>query len=180
MSLAAATSPIPRRRILPPPTEPTEAPTEPAANDCTLGNSADGNAVLAVARGSDGSLERLGTFPTGGLGTGKGLGSQAPIAISDDRQFLYVVNPGSNDISSFQIFEDHLSLISITDSGGLRLVSLTLRGDRLYVECRRLFGARVRRRGRLVDRNRGRQEEPEHARGPHRPPRLASTLAATC
>jgi len=118
------------------PADPTDPPSEPAAMEgmvFTLGNSADGNAVLAFARGGDGSLERLGTFPTGGLGTGKGLGSQAPLAISDDREFLYVVNPGSNDISSFQIFEDHLSLISITDSGGLRPVSLTLRGNRLYV-----------------------------------------------
>jgi 6-phosphogluconolactonase (cycloisomerase 2 family) len=124
-----------------PPVEDTEDEPDPPDTDpvetsgmvFSLSNDADGNAVLAYARNSDGTLDELGTFPTGGLGTGQGIGSQGPLAVSEDHQYLYVVNPGSNDISGFQIFDDHLSLISITDSGGLRPVSVTLRGNRLYV-----------------------------------------------
>jgi hypothetical protein len=99
----------------------------------TLGNEADGNAVLAYARDANGQLDSLGIFPTGGMGSGGGLGSQSSLVASADGQYLYVVNAGSNDISSFEVFDDHLSLISITDSGGLRPVSLTLRENRLYV-----------------------------------------------
>ncbi|MCA9582093.1 MAG: beta-propeller fold lactonase family protein, partial [Myxococcales bacterium] len=88
---------------------------------------------LFYKRGADGQLESQGMFPTGGLGTGEGIGSQSSLAMSDDGKYLYVVNPGSDNISSFEVFDDHLSLVTIVPSGGKRPVSLTLRGTRLYV-----------------------------------------------
>ena len=42
----------------------------------TLTNEASGNAVAVFDRASDGSLTPDGTVPTGGNGTGAGLGSQ--------------------------------------------------------------------------------------------------------
>lgn len=113
--------------------DPEPTPITESGMIFTLGNEADGNAVLAYARGADGQLDPLGTFPTGGFGSGGGLGSQSSLVASADGKYLYVVNAGSNDISAFEVFDDHLSLISITDSGGLRPVSLTLRENRLYV-----------------------------------------------
>src|SRR5690242_1579554 len=41
-----------------------------------LTNAVDGNAVFVYARGADGSLTPAGSFPTGGAGSGAGLGSQ--------------------------------------------------------------------------------------------------------
>lgn len=41
-------------------------------------NAVAGNSVLAFDRGADGSLTPTGSYTTGGLGTGAGLGSQGP------------------------------------------------------------------------------------------------------
>ena len=47
----------------------------------TLNNSSTGNAVLLFARTADGHISPTGMFPTGGKGTGKGLGNQGALAI---------------------------------------------------------------------------------------------------
>ncbi len=41
----------------------------------TMNNNPAGNAVLVYDRAADGSLTAAGSFPTGGLGTGGGLGN---------------------------------------------------------------------------------------------------------
>jgi hypothetical protein len=98
----------------------------------SLGNDADQNAVVAYRRSPDGSLERLGEFATGGMGTGSGLGSQSSLALADD-DVLYVVNAGDDTVSSMRLYDDHLALVDIAASGGVRPTSVTLAGDRLYV-----------------------------------------------
>jgi len=99
-----------------------------------LTNSAGGNAVIAWHRSADGSLSPAGTFPTGGAGTGAGLGSQDAVVVSKDRRFLLAVNAGSNSVSSFRI-EDHggLSYVDTVDSGGAMPTSIALRGSLVYV-----------------------------------------------
>lgn len=97
----------------------------------TLANPEGENAVVAFARGTDGTLERLGEFATGGMGTGGGLGSQSALALGGD--LLYVVNPGDDSVSSMRIYEDHVALVDIVDTEGTRPTSLTVWGDRLYV-----------------------------------------------
>ena len=47
-----------------------------------LSNSPFGNAVLAYDRSADGSLTPAGSFPTGGPGTGAGLGSQGAVVLA--------------------------------------------------------------------------------------------------
>ena len=52
----------------------------------TITNAASGNAVLAFHRAANGALTPAGTFPTGGTGTGAGLGSGHSLVVSQRRQ----------------------------------------------------------------------------------------------
>ena len=69
----------------------------------TITNSASGNQVLAFHRSAHGQLTPDGTFPTGGNGTGTGLGSGHSLVISRDGRTLAVVNAGSSTISTFRV-----------------------------------------------------------------------------
>jgi 6-phosphogluconolactonase len=97
----------------------------------TLSNQAGGNAVLVFSRAQDGTLTQAGSYPTGGLGTGAGLGSQG--ALVRQHKSLFAVDAGSNQISAFDILNDGLRLVSHVASGGVMPISLTMNGDVLYV-----------------------------------------------
>lgn len=99
----------------------------------TLSNAAAGNAVLVYSRAAGGSLTARGSVPTGGLGTGSGLGSQGAVILSNDGTQLFAVNAGSNSISSFRVQDGGLAPVSRTWSGGTRPISLTLSQNVLYV-----------------------------------------------
>lgn len=105
----------------------------PVGNVYTLTNQSSGNAVAVFDRQADGSLTAAGTVPTGGLGSGNGLGSQGAVTLSEDGEFLFAVNAGSDDISSFAIHGGGLTLIDTVASGGDRPISLTERDGLLYV-----------------------------------------------
>ncbi|MGH8238566.1 MAG: lactonase family protein [Steroidobacteraceae bacterium] len=96
-----------------------------------MSNEASGNAVLAFKQRADGRLRSWREFPTEGLGTGGGLGNQG--ALASDGDLLFVVNPGSDDISVFRIDRSGLELVDRTSSGGVRPVSVTVDRDLLYV-----------------------------------------------
>jgi 6-phosphogluconolactonase len=98
-----------------------------------LTNAPGGNAVIAWDRASDGTLTEAGTYATGGLGNGAGLGSQGAIVVSANHQWLFAVNPGSNDVSSFRIATDGLELAGRASSGGTLPTSLTVYKNLLYV-----------------------------------------------
>src|SRR4029453_275940 len=100
----------------------------------TSTNSPAGNAVLVYDRSVDGSLDAAGSFPTGGAGTGAGLGNQGGIALNVAGTRLAVVNAGSNDISLFRVNGDgSLSLADRISSGGTTPISVTIHQDLLYV-----------------------------------------------
>jgi 6-phosphogluconolactonase len=99
----------------------------------TLSNAASGNAVLVFDRSNDGTLSPAGAFATGGLGTGSGLGSQGAIVLSENGRWLYAVNAGSNEISTFVVREHRLLLASKVKSRGVAPVSLTVARNLLYV-----------------------------------------------
>lgn len=99
----------------------------------TLNNAAAGNAVVIYNRANDGTLTLDSTVSTGGTGTGSGLGSQGALAFSDNGNWLFAVNAGSNDISVFNSSGNHLALVDRESSGGIRPISLTTKGDLLYV-----------------------------------------------
>ncbi len=96
-------------------------------------NAASGNAVLVFDRGADGTISPGGSFATGGLGTGAGLGSQDALVLSGNGKWLYAVNAGSNEISAFAASKDGLALVSKIGSGGTRPISLTVAHDLMYV-----------------------------------------------
>jgi 6-phosphogluconolactonase len=84
----------------------------------TLSNSPAGNAVLAFPRAANGSLGAPVPYPTGGNGTGAGLGSQGAVVLSKTRHELFAVNAGSNSVSLFSVTNDGLELESTVPSGG--------------------------------------------------------------
>jgi 6-phosphogluconolactonase (cycloisomerase 2 family) len=99
----------------------------------TMTNDAAGNAVMVFRRSGDGSVTPVGAVMTEGLGSGGGLGNQGSIALSHDRRFLFVVNAGSDDVTSFAVSPEGLTLATRVPSGGTRPVSLTVHEDLLYV-----------------------------------------------
>jgi 6-phosphogluconolactonase len=98
-----------------------------------LGNQPAGNAVVRFDRQRDGSLVQSGMYPTGGAGTGGGLGSQGAVTLDDTGRYLYAVNPGSATLSSFRVRRDRLELIDVVASGGAMPTSITVHGDLVYV-----------------------------------------------
>src|SRR6266852_9802139 len=99
----------------------------------TLNNSSSGNAVLVFSRSADGEISSVGTFSTGGAGTGKGLGNQGALAIDAANRFLFAVNAGSDNISVFKIAENGLRLVDVVPSGGNQPISITISREVLYV-----------------------------------------------
>lgn len=99
----------------------------------TLTNANSGNEVLVYNRGTDGTLSFQGSFATGGLGSGAGLGSQGSLVFSKNNEWLFAVNAGSNQISVFLVRPDGLKLVDVVASGGEQPISLTNHGKSLYV-----------------------------------------------
>lgn len=101
----------------------------------TQTNDATGNAIVAYARRADGSLSYLGTYSTGGLGSapGAGLGSQGSVLLTPNNRFLLATNAGSNEISSFAVGKDALTLVTTVSSGGTRPVSVAATNHVAYV-----------------------------------------------
>jgi 6-phosphogluconolactonase len=99
----------------------------------TMTNAPTGNKVLAYERRADGSLRYSHAYPTGGRGSGDGLGSQGAVVLSDDGRWLLVVNAGSNEVSLFSIGRHGLKLEDKADSGGIRPISVAIYRDLVYV-----------------------------------------------
>ena len=100
------------------------------------------NAVAAFDRAPDGTLTPAGMFSTGGSGNPVAqpgdpptdpLASQGALILSDNNQFLFAVNAGSNEISALAIGKDGLTLVDKVSSGGVRPISLTVHENLLYV-----------------------------------------------
>ncbi len=98
-----------------------------------------GNAVAVYDRHHDGTLSPAGTYPTGGLG-GKlegsvvdHLASQESLVLDREDGLLLAVNAGSNTISVFGVWGDHLYLRQTISSGGAFPVSIAVRDGVVYV-----------------------------------------------
>jgi 6-phosphogluconolactonase (cycloisomerase 2 family) len=115
-----------------------------------LSNDAAGNALVVFDRRADGSLRSARTVPTGGLGSGAGLGTQGALVVSDDGRWLLAVNPGSDDVSLFALHRGRPILVDVAASGGDMPVSVTVDGDLVYVLNSgddTISGLRIGRRG---------------------------------
>ena len=98
----------------------------------TLTNSASGNAVAIFDRASDGSLTPDRTVPTGGNGTGAGLGSQGALVLDGNR--LFAVNAGSHTISLLRVgHRGNVWLQDTAPAGGVGPISITVHGKLVYV-----------------------------------------------
>src|SRR5690349_18562044 len=99
----------------------------------TATNSVNGNSVLVFDRTADGGLTYVSAFPTGGHGSGSGLGNQGGLALTADGKFVLVVNAGSNDLSVLQTTDGGLALIDRKSTGGIRPISVSVSGRLVYV-----------------------------------------------
>lgn len=107
----------------------------------TTTNGASANYVVVFKRDHDGGLTLRDSVATGGRGSGPDatfgtdpLTSQDAVILSDDNRFLFAVNAGSNEVSSFRVGSSGaLTQASRVSSGGTFPVSLAASGTLLYV-----------------------------------------------
>jgi 6-phosphogluconolactonase len=96
-------------------------------------NDAKKNEIVAFRRAADGSLTRLGSYATGGRGTGAPhLPSQSSLVVSDDGRWLVAVNAGSDELTLFSIGDDGLHAADVVSSGGSRPTSVAVHRNLLY------------------------------------------------
>jgi len=106
----------------------------------TMNNAATANYVIVFRRDDEGRLTRLDSLATGGRGSGPHpvfgtdpLESQDALILSDDERFLFAVDAGSNEVTSFRLGGGTFTRVSRVSSGGQFPVSLAHRGNVLYV-----------------------------------------------
>jgi 6-phosphogluconolactonase (cycloisomerase 2 family) len=102
-------------------------------------NDPSGNAIVSYRRAPDGSLDKQGTFPTGGLGgttvsaPTDPLASQGSLVLDRHRALLYAVNAGSDSVSVFSVAGADLTLRQVIPSGGDFPVGVTTARNLVYV-----------------------------------------------
>ena len=97
-------------------------------------NDASDNRIVAYRRSADGALHPLGSYSTGGRGTGKPhLPSQSSVVLSRDGRWLLATNAGSDELTLFAVEPDGLGLADRVASGGAGPTSAAVHGDLVYV-----------------------------------------------
>jgi len=121
---------------------PALAATSPAGNTGTVYVQTDntaGNQVVAYHRGANGALTKTGSYATDGLGgilNGSVVdhqASQGSLEYDGRYGLLLAANAGSDTVSVFAAHGDRLALRQVIGSGGSFPVSITTRGDLVYV-----------------------------------------------
>jgi 6-phosphogluconolactonase len=101
-----------------------------------MNNSAHRNEVISFTRAVDGSLQKAGTFATGGRGSGgitDPLESQGSLTLSQDRSLLFAVNAGSGELSVFRVHGSNLALVDRKATGGSEPNAVAQHGNLVYV-----------------------------------------------
>jgi 6-phosphogluconolactonase len=96
-------------------------------------NAAAGNVLQVYARSANGPATLLSSVGTDGRGTGTGLGSQGAVTLSTNGRYLFVVNAGSNSVTTFKLGDKGLVLTSTVASGGTRPISVAENDGVVYV-----------------------------------------------
>src|SRR5262249_31801988 len=100
----------------------------------TESNDAALNELLVFRPRPDGSLEPLWRVPTGGRGSGAGLGSQGAVTLGADRRWLVAVDAGSDEVSLFFVGDGGRPiLVDVAPSGGSHPISVALHDGLVYV-----------------------------------------------
>lgn len=94
-------------------------------------NATAGNEIVVYSRALNGQLTRVRSVSTRGLGIGVDTDTQGPLRLSNDYRFLYAVNPGSDNITVFEVFGTRLRFLQLVEAGDQPL-SLTISGNLLY------------------------------------------------
>jgi 6-phosphogluconolactonase (cycloisomerase 2 family) len=118
----------------------------------TMSNAADGNAVLTFFRLPDGRLLRAGATPTGGNGTGSGLGNQGGLVLTRNERWLLGVNAGSDTVTVFEVGHLGLRRRDVEPSGGSQPISIATHRNLVYVLnalSDSIAGFRLTKHGRL-------------------------------
>lgn len=101
-----------------------------------MNNSASRNEIISFSRAADGSIQKAGTFATGGRGSGgvtDPLESQGSLTLSQDRSLLFAVNAGSGDISVFRVNGPNLALVDRKPTAGSEPNAVAQHGLLVYV-----------------------------------------------
>jgi DNA-binding beta-propeller fold protein YncE len=99
-------------------------------------NNANHNEVVMYSRSETGTLNYVGTFPTGGRGQGginDPLQAESSMALTSDHHYLLVVNAGSSTLSLFEVCHDGLRLVETKPTEGGNPVSVAIHDDLIYV-----------------------------------------------
>lgn len=112
-----------------------------------------GNRIVRYRRAANGTLTRLGSIATRGLGQGTDLDTTGGLLLSESHRYLYAVNAGSDDISVFAVKGTRLRFLQRVPAGD-QPNSLTEHGNLLYalngsVAGNGIRGFRVAQDGRL-------------------------------
>jgi 6-phosphogluconolactonase len=95
-------------------------------------NDAKANEVVVYRRDERGRLQRLGSYLTGGRGSGEPhLQSQSSVVVSDGR--VFVTNAGSDELTVFAVRGDELAAIERVPSGGSAPRSVAVHQEHVYV-----------------------------------------------
>jgi 6-phosphogluconolactonase (cycloisomerase 2 family) len=106
----------------------------------TATNNPSGNKLWVYKRGANGKLTQTGSVSTGG----KGIASEPPfgfpivdssgsINTTPDGKLIFVVNAGSNQVSSFRVTSSGVHRVSVASTHGKLPISLASSGHLLYV-----------------------------------------------
>lgn len=99
----------------------------------TASNEAEGNRIIAFDLDEDGNLVEIGSFPTGGAGTGASLGNQSAITTDASDRWMFVTNSGDGTLTSFRLQEEGLQFVNRINSRGHAPISVTVFGTLVYV-----------------------------------------------
>jgi 6-phosphogluconolactonase len=106
----------------------------------TATNNPAGNKLWVYKRGADGKLTQTGAVSTGG----KGIASEPPfgfpivdssgsINTTPDGKLIFVVNAGSNQVTSFRVTSSGVHRVSVASTHGKLPISVASSGNLLYV-----------------------------------------------
>jgi 6-phosphogluconolactonase (cycloisomerase 2 family) len=106
----------------------------------TATNNPNGNKLWVYKRGANGKLTQTGSVSTGG----KGIASEPPfgfpivdssgsINTTPDGKLIFVVNAGSNQVTSFRVTSSGVHRVSVASTHGKLPISLASSGNLLYV-----------------------------------------------
>lgn len=100
----------------------------------TSGNEAVGNRIIAFDIDKpSGNLLEIGSFDTGGKGTGAPIGNQGALTTDASDRWMFVTNAGDGSVTSFRLQPQGLEFVNKVPSKGHSAISVTVFGTLVYV-----------------------------------------------